>query len=192
MYSKVKKYLSDVPWLKVGKVCYWSLIGLIALIALLVIISVLPLPGDHKLYVVRSGSMSPVLEAGDLIFTKKTGSYEKGDIVTFLPPDTNKKSESVTHRIVETEQENGAVAYTTKGDANQSIDGSQISPDRVLGEYQFRIPLVGYPIGYAKTLPGLVVLIIVPAVVTIYDEIHKLREEIRSRREKKNESKSKD
>ena len=40
------------------------------------------------------------------------------------------------------------------------------------------VPLLGYPVSYAKTTPGIILLIIIPAVIIIYDEIQKIRKEI--------------
>jgi len=160
------------------------LIAIVSLIALLVILSVLPLPSDYNLYVVFSNSMNPTIQAGDLIFTKKTNDYQTGDIITFLPTSYTKPSESITHRIVSKKEEGGVNYYTTKGEANPGSDPNPIPEDNIKGKYLFRIPFLGYPVGYAKTLPGLVIFIIIPAVVIIYDEIHKLKREIIKRRKK--------
>jgi len=174
MIEKLKK----IDLKTCGKYCYWLLIGCLALIAILVIISVLPLPGDYNLYVVRSGSMAPVLQTGDLIFTRQAEEYKKRDVITFLPPTATEEKDSVTHRINEIKDQGGVEMFQTKGDANEDPDGQPITQDRIIGKYTFRIPLIGYPIGFAKSMIGLVVLIIIPSVVIIYDEIFKIKNEV--------------
>jgi signal peptidase I len=176
-----------INWVSFGKICYYLLVGAIALIAILVIVSVLPLPGNYNLYVVKSGSMAPALQAGDLIFTRQVEEYQKGDIITFLPPTTSSRKDSVTHRIIDKKDQEGTETFQTKGDANEAPDGHLITSDQIVGKYTFRIPILGYPVGFAKTVVGLVILIIIPAVVIIYDEIYKIKRELnrKARKDKK-------
>lgn len=175
------KKLKKFNWLLFGKICYWVLLVFVCLIALLIIVSILPLPKNYNLYSVHSGSMEPTIRIGDLILTKEAETYQKGDVVTFLPSDVKDKTNSVTHRIVEINKQRGVKTFTTKGDANQSADSDEITKDRILGKYQLRVPLLGYPVGFAKTTPGLILLIIVPAVAIIYDEALKIKKEISKR-----------
>ncbi len=185
-----KKSRSISRWKLFGKICYGILIGVISLIALMVILTILPLPGDFNLYIVRSGSMAPRLETGDLILTRKTGDYQVNDIITFAPSEASSERELVTHRVLERGQNQRGDFYVTKGDANEGSDGNRVTNERIRGEYWLRIPLVGYLIGFAKTLPGLVILIIIPVVIIIYDEIHKLRREIAKKRSEKRKGKN--
>ena len=46
---------------------------------------------------VVTGSMSPAIEEGDFIITKKQNSYKENDIVTFLEEESNVY---ITHRII--------------------------------------------------------------------------------------------
>ena len=55
----------------------------------------------YSLLSVQSDSMSPTLEAGDLILTRPVdiSSLQEGDVVTFYSPDPARRGEKVTHRI---------------------------------------------------------------------------------------------
>jgi len=101
----------------------------------------------YKLLVVTSGSMSPVFNAGDLIFITRMNSSEAkvGDIVTFLTRD----GLLLTHRIVEIKNDGEIV---TKGDANNTndnwTDGWKLG--EVGTKYIFKIPKLGYFISWWK------------------------------------------
>ena len=83
--------------------------------------------------------------------------------------------------IVSKEEVQGKIAFQTKGDANQSADSEKFTKDGIIGKEIFKLPYIGYPVGYAKTTPGLILLIIVPAVIIIYDEMNKIKEEIKKK-----------
>lgn len=85
--------------------------------------------------IVKSGSMSGTIETGDLIFAhtaENTEDFKSGDIIVYWDSGS-----LVTHRILEvTEDESGALAYRTKGDANNTADASLVYPDDIAGTYQ--------------------------------------------------------
>ena len=69
--------------------------------------------------VVLTDSMYPEFQAGDLIFchTKSASDVRPGDVIAFFDPAGNGKS-IVTHRVESiTTDENGSLAWVTKGDA---------------------------------------------------------------------------
>lgn len=167
-----------INWKLINRIGYYLLVSFIVFIGLLVLISFLPVPGDYNLYVVRSGSMKPALSPGDMILTKKTTSYNIDDIITFDSPAAFDGTDPVTHRIVDKEEVSGEIEYTTKGDVNRSPDSDTITRDKILGKYQLKVPYIGYLLNFAKTLPGLIILIIIPAGIVIFDEIKKIRKEV--------------
>ena len=122
--------------------------------------------------VVLTGSMSPSIEPDDLVITKKQGSYLEGDIITFLSEGT-----SVTHRIVSANDD----GYSTKGDANNTEDGSPVKIESVTGKVVLIIPKVGRLIGFIRTpigvlcFLGLTVLIV--ELPSIAGSIKKRRDE---------------
>ncbi len=141
----------------------------------LIVITFLPIKGNYKVYTVQSGSMEPTIHTGSLIFVKSMSNYNVGDIVTRA---TNDSKVTITHRIVSINNDNGKISYKTKGDANEDVDGEMTSQSNVVGKEIFIIPYIGYPIGYARTMPGFILLVIIPAVVIIYEEIKNIKDEI--------------
>lgn len=109
----------------------------------------------YKLIYVKSDSMSPTIKAGDLIcITKPPYNIEPGMIISFEIED-----QIVTHRVFSVE-EDGEIK--TKGDANDLIDDwGDYEIKNVGGIYRFRIPYIGYPIGFIngwlnnKALPAI-------------------------------------
>lgn len=98
----------------------------------------------YKLIYIRSDSMKPTFQAGDLIcITKPPYEIKPGMIICFQI-----KGDIVTHRVVDID-ENGS--FITKGDANEITDDwSDYQIKKVAGIYQFKIPYLGYPIGYCS------------------------------------------
>lgn len=143
--------------------------------------------GGVKIFVVRSGSMEPTIKTGSIVVDKNYNNYNVGEIVTFRNAENSK--ETITHRIV-SEQCQGAVClFGTKGDANDGKDSGGILQDSIIGKVLIAIPYLGYVVGFAQTLPGLIILIVIPATLIISEEIKKIHHEtkhiIKKRREKK-------
>ena len=122
-----------------------------------------------------SGSMEPTIGVGSMITSQPVGNYKVDDIITYQNLEST--NQTTTHRIVKIAREGGTTRYYTKGDANDNIDGNYVTDDKIIGKYLFNIPYLGYLIGYIKTLPGLVLIIIIPATIIIYEEVKKIKKE---------------
>lgn len=153
--------------------------SLVFIVALLVLISALPIPGNYHLYSVMSGSMAPKIKTGTLIVVTPINDYNQNDIITFRPTDAKKNNETVTHRIFEVRENNGAETFITKGDANNAPDSDEITKNRIIGKYLLGVPILGFVVGYVKTLPGLILLVIIPATVIVLEESKKIIKEIK-------------
>lgn len=164
---------------KTFKIILNTILFLFIGIGVLVAFSFIPFPGNYKVFTVQSGSMEPAIKTGSVIFVKPSASYATGDIVTRRTLDPKV---TVTHRIVEeAADDTGQAVFKTKGDANDAADAEFVSPESIIGKTVFSFPFLGYPVSYAKTQQGLIVLIVIPAVIIIYDEIHKISAEIRKK-----------
>lgn len=88
--------------------------------------------------VVTSGSMSPALEVGDVVFVHAIGSagIRVGDIAAFVMEG----KQIVVHRVVDT----GLNWVKTKGDANPDPDPFLVSYKDILGIVAFTVPRLGY------------------------------------------------
>lgn len=107
---------------------------------------------------------------GDIVLVQDRPSYAINDIVTFR----NETGRVITHRIVAMEQKQGGT-YATKGDANQTGDGNSIREEQIVGKVVFTIPKLGFAISFAKSRWGLIILLIIPAIFFILDELLKLK-----------------
>jgi signal peptidase len=164
---------------KIGKIFKYAINTVLVLLVLLgvfVVFSFVPFPGNYKVFTVQSGSMEPTIKTGSLIFVKPEADYNIGDIVTRRTEDPKI---TITHRIVSKEEIQGKIAFETKGDANDAPDGEKFTAEGIVGKEIVKIPYLGYPVGYAKTTPGLILLIVVPAVIIVYDEMKKIKDEIK-------------
>jgi signal peptidase len=155
---------------------------------ILVIFSFLPITGNIKLLSVLSGSMEPKIHTGSLIFIKPEGEYNVGDVVTRI---TEEKDITITHRIIKKEIIDGKMVFVTKGDANNIADNEKIYSEMIIGKVMINIPYLGYAVNFAKTTQGMILIIIIPAVIIVYEEILKIKKEILKAFRRKNEGKEK-
>lgn len=160
---------------KIGSFFYGLIFCVLILVASIVIISTFKLPGNYKLFVVQSGSMEPSLKKMGIILVKPQNDYQKGDIVTVMEPANPKVS--LTHRISGVVNEKEKISYITKGDANKDADTEKRPKENVVGKVLFTIPYIGYPVSFAKTKEGLIILIVIPATLLIYSEILTIKKE---------------
>jgi signal peptidase len=162
---------------------YLFILGLIAvsLMLLTTFVSV----GGIKVKVVKSGSMEPAIKTGAIVVIKPESSYKTGDIITF-GPDT-KTQVPTTHRIVSVTGEGRSVIFKTKGDANDSEDPNDTRLSDIHGKVIFSLPYVGFILDFAKKPFGFALLVGLPAISIIIDEVINIITEIKKIRRKKRE-----
>ena len=163
--------------MKLFKTIYYIFIGLIAAIAVLLIVSTFEIPGNFKVMTVLSGSMEPAIKMGSIVVVKPADDYKIGDIITFGP--YSKRKPPTTHRIYDIEVVEGKPVYITKGDANNAPDNRKIYKRDIVGKVLFDIPYAGFAVETARKPFGFMLLIIVPALLIIYDEARKIWEEVK-------------
>jgi len=169
--------------MKIWQTIYYVFLGVIGAIVLLLIVSVFPITGNFKVLTVQSGSMMPAIKTGSIVLVKPTNNYKIGDIITF--GQISKTKTPTTHRIAEIEVANGQPIYTTKGDANNAPDQKQVPAKEVIGRVLLDVPFLGYAVAAAKKPWGFMLLIAVPALLVIYEEAHKIWQEIKKSKTKK-------
>ena len=142
---------------KLAKVSGWAVTGLLVLaIAGLAFIKFVP---GYSFSVVRSGSMVPTINVGDVIVTRPAGqNIQPGTVLMY-----QKGNDTITHRMLSVTGNN----MVTKGDALQHPDPWQTPVSDVRGIYLFKIPLIGYVLSFVKTKTGWFLAIIVPAAVLV-------------------------
>lgn len=174
-----------------GKIVYWLLIAVVVFLAGMTLLSTFNTKLTTNLFVVQSGSMQPTISVGSLVVVKKDDNYANGDIITFfgskvktIPPQG-----LTTHRIVEVKKIALGEEYVTRGDANNATDSSKVRKEQIVGKVIFTIPLLGYPIAFTKTLPGLILIIVIPATIIVYQELINLKNDLVRKLAKKKKEK---
>lgn len=150
----------------VARIVRIALITVLALVLAcnLYFIAARAITGEHSTLfgystaIVISGSMSPAIEVDDMVIIHREDAYSRGDIITY------KDGKSlVTHRIHEITQD----GYITKGDANNTTDGT-ISPDSVVGRVVTVIPKVGKLISFLRTPLGMCSIVLIGVLLIEY------------------------
>jgi signal peptidase len=133
---------------------------LLVLVASLAFIYFVP---GYSLYLVRSESMRPSINIGDLIITVPPGGLIGGEIKPGAVITFEYNGKLVTHRLQSIE----GPRLITKGDAVEDADPWPITVSDIRGVYLFKIPYVGYVTGFVQTKLGWFLMIIVPAMCLV-------------------------
>lgn len=139
------------------------------LLALVILLFVLgsafnfPFFSEYRFFLVQSGSMEPSIMVGDLILVKKQADYFQNEAITFQ----SENQRITTHRV--SEIKNGV--FVTKGDANRVEDNDTINKEQILGKVVLVIPKIGFLVGFVQTLPGLIILVLIPAGILIISAV---------------------
>ncbi len=174
---------------QLGRIGYYVFFGALAAIAILVLVSAFPIAGNIQIKVVQSGSMEPAIKTGSVVLIKPSSSYKIGDIITFEGNFKDARGQKVptTHRIVDMKVERGNPVYVTKGDVNEERDTTEISHQKVIGKVLVSVPYLGYAVEAAKRPYGFLAIIVIPALIIVYDEGAKIWKEVKRISGKKDE-----
>ena len=126
--------------------------------------------------IVLTDSMYPVIESGDLIIcrTEEPENIQVGDVIAFFDPAGNGSS-IVTHRVVEVTEQDGKIAWRTKGDNNNTEDRLLVPADKLVAVYHdTRLAGFGNVALFMQTTPGLIVWVVLPILLLVgYDMIRR-------------------
>ncbi len=146
-----------------------EIILLVALIAPVVSLPFIMGTQTYPIAVVNGVSMYPHLQNGDLVFFKMPSNpndIPNGTIIVYEQSGTgmsllNELAKPVViHRIIQITQEgNGTVEYTTKGDNNLVADPLPVPSGHVLGVPVLIIPRAGLILIFLESPQGLVAII---------------------------------
>ena len=169
-----------------GRVFSVALIAFEVLLIIFLIVSKVqggpPTLFGHQMYFIRSGSMSPYLEVGDVIISKKYDggelvAGENGDVVTYYG-NVNGRTELITHRVIEVDGD----TVVTKGDYNTSAD-SPISKSEIEAVMTYKTVIIDDIYGVISTTWGFWLLIFTPIALLIVSEIISLIKEIKKEKQ---------
>ena len=126
--------------------------------------------------IVLTDSMYPVIESGDLIIchTEEPENIQVGDVIAFFDPAGN-GSTIVTHRVIEVTEQNGEIAWRTKGDNNNTEDRLLVVASKLVAVYEgTRLVGFGNVAMFMQTTPGLIVCVVCPILLLVgYDMIRR-------------------
>ena len=135
-----------------------------------------PSVGGYLPQIVLTDSMYPEIQSGDLIIcrTADPEDIQVGDVISFFDPAGNGTT-IVTHRVMEITEQDGQIAWRTKGDNNNTEDRLAVKADKLVAVYRdTRIPGAGNVALFMQTTPGLIVCVILPMVLLVgYDMIRR-------------------
>lgn len=138
----------------IANIFIWTVISTV-----LLIVAMLSLPKlfGYSPYIILSGSMEPVYGTGSMVYVESVEpeSVEVDDVISFV---FDEDLTVVTHRVVEIDEENSR--FTTKGDANDTIDGGTVHFNNLLGVVAFGVPYLGYIYSYFTSTPGIYIAIV--------------------------------
>ncbi|MBR5252009.1 MAG: signal peptidase I [Oscillospiraceae bacterium] len=133
---------------------------LVVLVALLAVLLVGMRFVGFNVFTVLSGSMEPEYPTGSIIYTKEVDytRLKEGDVITFMISEDM----VATHRIVgivPDDTDPTVLRFRTKGDANETEDGTLVHYKNIVGTPVFKIPYLGYVASYIQNPPGTYVAI---------------------------------
>jgi len=130
--------------------------------------AVAPQLAGFRSFTVRSGSMTPAIETGDVVVTKPISplAARVGDVVTFVDPEGTGRLFS--HRVQSVRPVGDSVAFVTRGDANTSVERWRVPADGSVGRVAYRIPKIGYGLSWIDGGPARLALIAIPALLLLW------------------------
>jgi len=141
----------------------FSRVVLAILILIIIVLGLIHFVPGYGILFVRSESMMPDINLGDVVVTGPvdgilSGEIEPGKVITY-----EMGKNRITHRVLSFD--GGTII--TKGDALEEPDPRPVSLSQVRGIVFFRIPYVGYLSSYIRTRNGWFLAIILPAVILV-------------------------
>lgn len=133
-----------------------------------------PLALGDRSFTLRSGSMTPALETGDVVVTEPVAplSVRVGQIVTFLDPEGSGRLYS--HRVQSIEPAGDVVRFVTRGDANTATERWSVPAGGTIGRVAYRVPKIGYALVWTETPEGRVALVVVPALLLLWTALARI------------------
>jgi signal peptidase len=142
-----------------------------AFVLALLLASALPLAVGDRSFVVRSGSMAPAIDTGDVVAVEPIApaSARVGDIVTF-----EIHGKLTSHRARAIERRGDEVRFTTQGDANTGQEHWKVPARERIGRVTYRVPKLGFVVVKIQSPAGRFGLIILPAALLAFSLVRRI------------------
>lgn len=127
-----------------------ALTAMLSLLLMVIILLNVGFLGFNSL-VVLTGSMTPIINEGDLVITKAVSLevLREGDVISYRRNGMN-----IVHRIVHVERGEEGTLLTTKGDANNTVDTLGPVPRAIQGRVVMRVPGIGWLTIWVRRVAG--------------------------------------
>jgi signal peptidase len=137
----------------------------------ILICSVMPLGFGDRSLVVRSGSMHPAIDTGDIVAVHPISPAVAriGDIVTF-----KRHGKLTSHRVRAIARQGATLQFTTQGDANTGQEHWSVPADGRIGRVMYRVPKLGFVVVKVQTPAGRCGLIILPALLLGFSVLRRI------------------
>lgn len=134
----------------------------------------------HNFYVIASPSMSPELEVGDVIISKKYdgGELKVNDVVEFVGKQGDIKGKIITHKIISITGEGDDRVIVTKGVANSEPD-APIAPSDIIAVMKYKTVVIDKIFAITTSTLGFICLVMLPMMAIIVTEIVRLAIDIK-------------
>ena len=149
-------------------------VAFVLLLCFFVLVVVPSVKGDLRFLTVRSGSMEPTINVGDIVVVSTVVGFDDikvGDVITFRYSGDSDPNRFITHRVIDVVEGEFEKSFKTKGDANEDEDLRMVSSSEFVGKTVMVIPFVGYFTDFARSTAGYVLFILIPAVLIISFEV---------------------
>ena len=166
----------------------WRVFSIVLVVAVLTIMTVVivqrfkgkePQLFGYRINYVTTGSMSPEILAGDVIFCKDIDAcnVKNGDIITYSNDGRIaglKVGQTVCHKVIEEPyvDDDGVWHILTKGTAN-SVEDPELTGDQVIGKFVRKLKVLAAFYKVFLTKWGLLIIII-PLMAVLGIEIYRL------------------
>ena len=127
----------------------------------------------YQALVVRSGSMSPTIPTGSVVFYHRVAAdrVKVGQVIVFSRP--GQPAERVTHRVFRIANGLTGRYFVTKGDANGAPDDWRVPAVGTGWVASFHIPVIGYVLADLQSTTARLLLLLIPALalamITLYE-----------------------
>lgn len=132
-----------------------------------------------SVYTIVSPSMVPTINVYDIIINKAVNNptdVQKEDIITFTSTGVLSNGKTVTHRVKDIliDEQTNEYEYVTKGDNNLIKDDTPAKYSNLIGKVILRFPGLGKVQAFVGSKFGWLVVVIIPALIIIIQDLLKL------------------
>lgn len=126
----------------------------------------------YRMFTVVTGSMDPVYKVMDTIISKEVDAskIKVGDDVVYVGKEGSFDGKIVTHRVIDIENQDGKLVFTTKGVANTGVD-PLVYEDQIYGIVLGKSNILTFMGKLVANPFGFIILVMLPASFLIASEI---------------------